>query len=102
MAWDKFVIYEPEKVIINENEKLDILELPSGKYFLNKKDFTTKEVLTILKTYTSDDLKNDFLYPIYTMVGHTVNGKEGITTRITNPKRLNNIIEEIEENLIKL
>jgi len=100
MDWNRFVIYKPEKVIIDNKTEFDILELPSGKYFLNKESFTTKEALTKLKNYTPEELKRDSTYSIYTMVGHTADGKRGITTKITDSKRLNEIIKEIEESLV--
>lgn len=90
--WDHFFIYKPGKAIItykdkNEEKKieLDFIELPSGRYFLDKESF---------KQNSSD-------YPIYTLVGHEADGKKGITCRITDSKRLTNVIKEIEESLIE-
>ena len=90
--WDHFFIYEPGKAIItykDKNEektiKLDLIELSSGRYFLDKKT---------IKQNSSD-------CPIYTLVGHTADGKSGITAIITDTKRLSKVIQEIEENLIK-
>lgn len=83
--WDHFVIYKPGKAIINNQIELDLIELPSGRYFLDKET---------LKQNSSD-------CPIYTLVGHTADGKSGITAIITDTKRLSKVIQEIEENLIK-
>lgn len=102
MNWDQFVIDKPGKAIVNNTTEFDILELPSGKYFLNKEVIITKEVLTKLKNYTPEGLKKDSEYPIYVLVGSYIeNDKTGTTTRLTDVKRLNKIIQEIEESLIK-
>ncbi len=101
MSWNHFVIDKTGKAIVDNEVEFDILELPSGRYFLNKEVITTKEVLTKLKNYTPKELKKDSEYPIYVLVGHTQDGKSGITTRITDVKGLNTIIQEIEESLIK-
>ncbi len=102
MDWNKFEVAESGKVIIDGEIELDIVEFQSGRYFLNKELFTNKQVLAKLKNYTADELKKDSKYPLYIAVGHTEDGKRGITTKITDSKRLNEIVKEIEENLIKL
>ena len=99
--WDKFVINDSGKAIINNKKEFDILKLPSGRYFLNKEVIATKEVLTKLKSYSPDEIKKDLLYPIYKLIGITKDSKEGITTKITDKKALSTIIQEIEESLIK-
>jgi hypothetical protein len=100
--WDRFLINQPGKAIVNNNKEFDILELPSGRYFLNKEVIATKEVLTKLKNYTQDDLKKeDSEYSIYVAVGHYKDNKGGITTKITDPKTLSKIIQEIEKSLIR-
>ncbi|MGY4884485.1 MAG: hypothetical protein ACP5NZ_02800 [Nanobdellota archaeon] len=84
--WDHFKIYEKGKVIINESTKLDVVELSSGRYFLDKELFK----------------KNPQDNPIYVLVGHYINNEnEGITSIVTNKERLSKVIQEIEENLIK-
>ncbi|MCX6750810.1 MAG: hypothetical protein NTZ83_05105 [Candidatus Pacearchaeota archaeon] len=100
--WNHFVINQPGKAIIDNKFEFDILELPSGRYFLNKEVVATKEVLTKLKNYTQNDLKReDSEYPIYIAVAHYEDNKGGTTTKITDPKTLSTIIQEIEESLIK-
>lgn len=90
--WDHFFIYKPGKAIITYKDKneektieLDIIELPSGRYFLDKESVK----------------KNGSNSPIYTLVGHEADKKRGITDRITDTKRLSKVIQEIEESLIK-
>lgn len=91
--WDKFVINKQGKAIITT--ELDILELPSGTYFLNM------EFLKKLKKYSLDDLRNGSEYSIYKMIGHTKEGQSGITDRITNLETITSIVQEIKENLLK-
>ena len=102
--WDRFVINEHGKAVINGNTALDILELSNErKYFLNKEVIVKKEILTTLKNYTNEELKKkDFEYPIYSQVGHTADNKSGITMKITDPNTLSSVIQEIEESVLKL
>jgi hypothetical protein len=52
MPCDKFVLAKKDKAIMNGIKKVDILELPSGKYFLDKEVVATPEVINMLKNYT--------------------------------------------------
>lgn len=100
--WDRFVVTSLGRVIINGKKELDIIEFPNGrKYFLDKKVIINKEILTTLKSYTQEDLKKeDFIYPIYSQVGHEEDEKRGITARITDPKTLGEVIRQIEESML--
>ena len=101
MPCDKFMLAKKDKAIMNGIKKVDILELPSGKYFLDKEVVATPEVLTMLKNYTQEELKKkDFKYPIYSQVGHNDKKTFWIGANITDPKTLSGVIQEIENNLI--
>lgn len=90
MNWDHFLIYESGKVIINDNLRLDIVNLPSGRYFLNK------ESIEKIKKSSPEELIKNPECAIYTLVGdYLKNENRGPTCRITNTKRLSKIIEEI-------
>ncbi len=90
--WDKFVMNNNGKATITT--ELDILELPSGTYFLNM------EFIKKLKKYSLDDLRNGSEYPIYKMVGHTKDSQSGITARVTSLEAITTIVQEIKKNLI--
>jgi hypothetical protein len=94
--WDHFVIDKSGKVtiidksgkvIINNEIELNLIELPSGRYFLDKE--------TIANRTNQEDLI------VYNRVAYYKGGKGGITSRVTDTKELSRIIQEIEENLIK-
>lgn len=91
--WDRFVIDDYGKATLTI--KLDVLELPSGTYFLKRSS------LKKLKNCAPEDLKNGSVYNIYEMIGHTADGHKGITERVTDPKTLIKIIKEFEEKKLK-
>jgi hypothetical protein len=102
MPCDKFVLAEKDKAIMNGVKKLDILELPSGKYFLDKEVIATTEVLTMLKSYTQEDLKKkDFKYSIYSVIADDGKDTFWIGSNIEDPSKLLTVIKEIEKGLIK-
>ncbi|HPD81791.1 MAG TPA: hypothetical protein PK357_01690 [Candidatus Pacearchaeota archaeon] len=96
--WDHFEILDSGKVAIkfvngNIVNGLDMLKRPNGLYlFLNKEDMGK------IKNYTPEELVKSSEYSIYSLVGDEVNGKKGITRRITSQKDLREIIQEIEGN----
>jgi hypothetical protein len=100
MPCDKFALADQDKVIMNGVKKLDILKLPSGQYFLDKNLITTPEVLTMLKSYTKEDLKKkDLKYPIYSIVGYNDKRTFWLGANIDDPSKLLTVIKEIEDSL---
>ena len=91
--WDRFSIDNSGKSIVTT--KLDVLELPSGTYFLNK-EFIKKS-----RNYAPEDLKNGSTYTIYKMIAHTKDSRSGITNRVTDLETITAIVQEIKESLIK-
>jgi uncharacterized protein (UPF0297 family) len=99
--WDKFVIKESEKAVINKDEReYDIISLPSGRYFMSKFFYTDKKVISRLHKCTSKELEEKLVFPIYALVGYVADGKSGITTRIKDPKKICSILREIEDKLL--
>jgi hypothetical protein len=94
MIWDKFEINNSGKVTIErvdrkKVEKLDVLELPSGIYFIDKK------YLKELTEYSPATLKDT---PVYSLVGSNMgDSNRGITIELRELKKLNRLEDFIKD-----
>ncbi len=95
--WDHFAINETGKATITYKEnnvkkyiKLDLLTLPDGDYFLDKKS------INVINECTPEELAKSEEYKIYSKTGATADERWGIVSRVTDIKRLEKILQEIK------